>query len=54
MNNLQKVELRGLTYEQKLAFWINMYNACIMHVYDKKSRFYFYFFNSEVFMISFV
>lgn len=31
MNNLQKVDPRSLTYEQKLAFWINMYNACIMH-----------------------
>lgn len=31
MNNLQTVDLRFLTYHQKLAFWINMYNACIMH-----------------------
>ncbi|KAH7561006.1 hypothetical protein JRO89_XS10G0157800 [Xanthoceras sorbifolium] len=30
MNNLQTVELRVLTYQQKLAFWINMFNACIM------------------------
>ncbi|XP_017982114.1 PREDICTED: uncharacterized protein LOC18590916 isoform X2 [Theobroma cacao] len=33
MSNLQKVDLRALTYHQKLAFWINMYNACIMHGY---------------------
>ncbi|XP_062082153.1 uncharacterized protein LOC133788616 isoform X2 [Humulus lupulus] len=33
MNNLQTVDLRSLTYHQKLAFWINMYNACIMHGY---------------------
>ncbi|XP_039052469.1 uncharacterized protein LOC120194149 isoform X2 [Hibiscus syriacus] len=33
MSNLQKVDLRWLTYQQKLAFWINMYNACIMHGY---------------------
>ncbi|OMO91567.1 hypothetical protein COLO4_18293 [Corchorus olitorius] len=33
MNNLQKVDLRALTHQQKLAFWINMYNACIMHGY---------------------
>nr|XP_012464089.1 unnamed protein product [Gossypium raimondii] len=33
MSNLQKVDLRVLTYQQKLAFWINMYNACIMHGY---------------------
>ncbi|KAF9597944.1 hypothetical protein IFM89_023315, partial [Coptis chinensis] len=31
INNLQNVELRFLTHQQKLAFWINMYNACIMH-----------------------
>ncbi|KAJ0021705.1 hypothetical protein Pint_32117 [Pistacia integerrima] len=31
MNNLQTVNLRVLTYQQKLAFWINMFNACIMH-----------------------
>ncbi|KAK8581447.1 hypothetical protein V6N13_144474 [Hibiscus sabdariffa] len=33
MGNLQKVDLRSLTYQQKLAFWINTYNACIMHGY---------------------
>ncbi|KAG8471453.1 hypothetical protein CXB51_036696 [Gossypium anomalum] len=33
MSNLQKVDLNALTYQQKLAFWINMYNACIMHGY---------------------
>ncbi|XP_022753874.1 uncharacterized protein LOC111302201 [Durio zibethinus] len=32
-SNLQKVDLRALTCQQKLAFWINMYNACIMHGY---------------------
>ncbi|KAH9660659.1 hypothetical protein KPL70_024273 [Citrus sinensis] len=31
MNNLQTVDLKALTYQQKLAFWINMFNACIMH-----------------------
>ncbi|XP_038894153.1 uncharacterized protein LOC120082868 [Benincasa hispida] len=31
MSNLQKVDLRPLSYQQKLAFWINMYNACIMN-----------------------
>ncbi|KAI3799368.1 hypothetical protein L1987_34662 [Smallanthus sonchifolius] len=31
MNGLQKVDLRFLTSQHKLAFWINMYNACIMH-----------------------
>ncbi|XP_015057256.1 uncharacterized protein LOC107003441 [Solanum pennellii] len=31
MNSLQNVDLRLLNYQQKLAFWINMYNACIMH-----------------------
>ncbi|XP_077223737.1 uncharacterized protein LOC143857211 isoform X2 [Tasmannia lanceolata] len=31
MDNLCNVDLRFLSYQQKLAFWINMYNACIMH-----------------------
>ncbi|XP_040994902.1 uncharacterized protein LOC121241268 isoform X4 [Juglans microcarpa x Juglans regia] len=31
LNSLQTVDLRILTNQQKLAFWINMYNACIMH-----------------------
>ncbi|XP_012574015.1 uncharacterized protein [Cicer arietinum] len=31
MSNLQTVDLKGLTNQQKLAFWINLYNACIMH-----------------------
>ncbi|XP_057948926.1 uncharacterized protein LOC131144353 isoform X2 [Malania oleifera] len=31
MNCLEKADLKFLTSQQKLAFWINMYNACIMH-----------------------
>ncbi|KAL1811174.1 hypothetical protein ACET3Z_021239 [Daucus carota] len=31
MNGLQKLDMRFMTYQQKLSFWINMYNACIMH-----------------------
>ncbi|XP_022948353.1 uncharacterized protein LOC111452055 isoform X1 [Cucurbita moschata] len=31
MSNLQTVDLKPLNYQQKLAFWINMYNACIMN-----------------------
>ncbi|XP_010253933.1 PREDICTED: uncharacterized protein LOC104595065 isoform X1 [Nelumbo nucifera] len=31
MKKLHDVDLRFLTDQQKLAFWINMYNACIMH-----------------------
>lgn len=33
MDGLRKVDLRFLSHQQKLAFWINMYNACIMHVH---------------------
>ncbi|KAL1542712.1 hypothetical protein AAHA92_19766 [Salvia divinorum] len=33
MDGLQKVDLRFMSHQQKLAFWINMYNACIMHGY---------------------
>eukprot|EP00250_Pteridium_aquilinum_P011647 c20214_g1_i3 orf=438-2342(-) len=31
VEKLRKVDLRGLTHQQKLSFWINIYNACIMH-----------------------
>ncbi|KAG8490405.1 hypothetical protein CXB51_013694 [Gossypium anomalum] len=33
MHRLSNVDLTFLTYKQKLAFWINIYNACIMHVF---------------------
>lgn len=33
MSNLETVDLKSLNNQQKLAFWINMYNACIMHGY---------------------
>ncbi|GMH11949.1 hypothetical protein Nepgr_013790 [Nepenthes gracilis] len=33
LNSLQKVDVRSLTDQQKLAFWINIYNACILHGY---------------------
>ncbi|KAJ6900352.1 hypothetical protein NC652_026463 [Populus alba x Populus x berolinensis] len=31
IRRLCNVDLTFLTYKQKLAFWINIYNACIMH-----------------------
>ncbi|XP_020261376.1 uncharacterized protein LOC109837505 isoform X1 [Asparagus officinalis] len=31
LNNLRDVNLRFLTHHQKLAFWINIYNTCIMN-----------------------
>ncbi|XP_008800047.2 uncharacterized protein LOC103714542 isoform X2 [Phoenix dactylifera] len=31
LNSLREVDLRFLTHHQKLAFWINLYNTCIMH-----------------------
>ncbi|KAG6671146.1 hypothetical protein I3843_Q012700 [Carya illinoinensis] len=33
MHKLSYVDLSFLTYKQKLAFWINVYNACIMHAF---------------------
>ncbi|PIA39166.1 hypothetical protein AQUCO_02700384v1 [Aquilegia coerulea] len=33
MHKLSTIDLSHLTYKQKLAFWINIYNACIMHAY---------------------
>uniref|UniRef100_A0ACD5VY89 Uncharacterized protein n=1 Tax=Avena sativa TaxID=4498 RepID=A0ACD5VY89_AVESA len=31
LETLQQVDLRFLTHQQKLAFWLNVYNTCIMH-----------------------
>ncbi|XP_044955808.1 uncharacterized protein LOC123406348 isoform X3 [Hordeum vulgare subsp. vulgare] len=31
LETLQQVDLRFLTHQQKLAFWLNIYNTCIMH-----------------------
>ncbi|CAL9008067.1 unnamed protein product [Prunus brigantina] len=33
MHQLCDVDLTFLTYKQKLAFWINIYNSCIMHAF---------------------
>ncbi|KAF3775133.1 hypothetical protein EJ110_NYTH51214 [Nymphaea thermarum] len=33
MNKLCTVDLRFMTYKEKLAFWINAYNACFMHAF---------------------
>ncbi|XP_070681877.1 LOW QUALITY PROTEIN: uncharacterized protein [Malus domestica] len=33
MHQLCDVDLTFLTYKQKLAFWISIYNACIMHAF---------------------
>ncbi|XP_062092666.1 uncharacterized protein LOC133798409 isoform X2 [Humulus lupulus] len=33
MHKLCGVDLTFLAYKQKLAFWINVYNACIMHAF---------------------
>ncbi|XP_021310804.1 uncharacterized protein LOC8059237 isoform X1 [Sorghum bicolor] len=29
---LQQVDVRSLNHQQRLAFWLNIYNTCIMHV----------------------
>jgi len=29
---LSSVDLAGLSHQQKLAFWINIYNSCMMNV----------------------
>ncbi|XP_020681440.1 uncharacterized protein LOC110098845 isoform X2 [Dendrobium catenatum] len=31
MSNLHEVNLKSLTHQQKLAFWINIHNICLMH-----------------------
>lgn len=33
VDKLRIVNLRGLTHQQKLAFWINIYNVCMMHAF---------------------
>ncbi|XP_077213272.1 uncharacterized protein LOC143848261 isoform X1 [Tasmannia lanceolata] len=33
LGKLASVDLRGLTHQQKLAFWINIYNSCMMNAY---------------------
>eukprot|EP01018_Ginkgo_biloba_P036653 Gb_17913 [translate_table: standard] len=33
VDKLSSVDLRGLTHQQKLAFWINIYNVCMMHAF---------------------
>ncbi len=32
VEQLEKVDPRQMTHEEKLAFWINIYNALMMHV----------------------
>nr|XP_018632947.1 uncharacterized protein LOC104115490 isoform X3 [Nicotiana tomentosiformis] len=33
VHKLSSVDITYLTYKQKLAFWINVYNVCIMHAF---------------------
>lgn len=33
VEKLRMVDLRGLTHQQKLSFWINIYNVCMMHAF---------------------
>ncbi|CAI9774021.1 unnamed protein product [Fraxinus pennsylvanica] len=33
MHKLSKVNITYFTYKQKLAFWINIYNACVMNAF---------------------
>jgi len=33
VSKLCSADVKGLTYQQKLAFWINIYNACMMHAF---------------------
>uniref|UniRef100_A0A0A9HCU6 DUF547 domain-containing protein n=1 Tax=Arundo donax TaxID=35708 RepID=A0A0A9HCU6_ARUDO len=32
LRRLSSVDLAGLSHQQKLAFWINIYNSCMMNV----------------------
>ncbi|KAK9136084.1 hypothetical protein Syun_015414 [Stephania yunnanensis] len=33
LEKLSTVDLKGLTHQQKLAFWINIYNSCMMNAF---------------------
>ncbi|KAH7416495.1 hypothetical protein KP509_14G094300 [Ceratopteris richardii] len=33
LERLRNVDLRGLAHHQKLSFWINIYNVCMMHAF---------------------
>ncbi|KAI5072027.1 hypothetical protein GOP47_0012895 [Adiantum capillus-veneris] len=33
LERLRTVDLRGLAHQQKLSFWINIYNVCMMHAF---------------------
>lgn len=33
VERLRTVDLRGLAHQQKLSFWINIYNVCMMHAF---------------------
>ncbi|KAJ8546145.1 hypothetical protein K7X08_018728 [Anisodus acutangulus] len=33
LGKLSSVKLKGLTHQQKLAFWINTYNSCVMNAF---------------------
>ncbi|XP_019175403.1 PREDICTED: uncharacterized protein LOC109170659 [Ipomoea nil] len=33
LEKLESVKLKGLTHQQKLAFWINIYNSCMMNAF---------------------
>ncbi|PHT91588.1 hypothetical protein T459_06701 [Capsicum annuum] len=35
---LSSVKLEGLTHQQKLAFWINTYNSCVMNTCSKSTK----------------
>ena len=32
IGKLASVNLKGLTHQEKLAFWINIYNSCMLNV----------------------
>ncbi|XP_051139966.1 uncharacterized protein LOC127257543 isoform X2 [Andrographis paniculata] len=33
LEKLASVELKGLSHQEKLAFWINLYNSCMMNIH---------------------
>lgn len=40
LQKLAAVNLEGLSHQGKLAFWINVYNSCMMNVWHNNSSSY--------------
>lgn len=49
VSRLEEVDPRKMKHEEKLAFWINVHNALVMHVIVLYIKFHWYFSASIIF-----